>query len=1003
MKYRLGLDLGTNSIGWFITEINESGEFTKLVDGNSRLFHDGRDPKSKTSNAVKRREARGMRRNRDRKLQRMNKLLNYLLKKKVFPSNKTEAEKLKKLDPYTLRSKAIHEKISLNELGRVILHLSKRRGFKSNRKKLEANDSEFKKLQSAFQQKIKDSNYSTLGEFLSNQQVKRNILDANQHPVRTQYKEEFDIIRYVQEKHHSLGDDFWSNCEQIIFFQRPLKDSYDLVGKCPYIENKKRAPKAFVSFQYNRLIESLSNLKIRIDGKLKNLSYEDKNKIFNKLITVEKLSFEKLKDLIDASPDSEFNLESEIRKYLHGDTTSSKLKNKKIFGPNWLKTSVEVRDEIINLLIHEESTDELIMKIQSIWKHELSEEAINNISNVDFSSKLESGYARMSEIALMKINNFMLENNFSFSNTAVKELGFKQEEANDNSNKLPYYGEVLRSEVGTPKDINSVVKQDKYGKISNPTVHIGLNQLRLLINAIIEKYGKPSEITIELARDLKASKKLKLEINRRNKKNKENNDEAIEQLNNLGESVNRENITKYKLWKELGAGHICPYSGKSISLEKLFSRDIEVEHIIPFSRSLDDSFANKTLSFIEMNKIKGNKTPFEAFGHEENYLKNCSNLPSYKKDRFFEDAVEKFLNNENNWLARQLNDTRYLSKIAKKYLGAICPSNKIFVSTGSMTATLRHNLGLNNIFSENGTKREDHRHHAIDAAIQSILNPKLIHVMRNNSEKNFHNNWKEVLKSVFKVKDIRSSLEEILKNKVVSHRVRHKHTGALFNENSFALLKNKVNIESIDHNGKVKTKERNAIIRTNILEISKKKIDDIVDVKLKEKVREIFKNKDKASLQKQLDYLSKENNIKKIKQYASKNPYSIIKHGKENQHEKALKKDVLPYLAVWKLSDNKCEVQEVFLADLYNAKGDLNKIRPHANAKLLFKLYKGDTIFYDSKYFIIKSLNPSNKLIVCTSVNNPAEKEVYPIFSKIIDGKVKKCHIDILGRIRQCL
>jgi CRISPR-associated endonuclease Csn1 len=83
-KYRLGLDLGTNSIGWFVTETHDDGSFKKFIDGNSRLFHDGREPKTKTSNAVNRREHRGARRMRDRKLQRMQKLLNFLVKKELW-------------------------------------------------------------------------------------------------------------------------------------------------------------------------------------------------------------------------------------------------------------------------------------------------------------------------------------------------------------------------------------------------------------------------------------------------------------------------------------------------------------------------------------------------------------------------------------------------------------------------------------------------------------------------------------------------------------------------------------------------------------------------------------------------------------------------------------------------------------------------------------------------------------------------------------------------------
>ena len=134
LKYRLGLDLGTNSIGWCMLRLNKDNEPVAVIKSGVRIFHDGRNEKTKEPLAVLRRNARSIRRNLDRKISRRNHLLNTLIKYSLLPENENERKSLALLNPYELRSKAVNEKIELYWLGRALMHLSKRRGFKSNRK-----------------------------------------------------------------------------------------------------------------------------------------------------------------------------------------------------------------------------------------------------------------------------------------------------------------------------------------------------------------------------------------------------------------------------------------------------------------------------------------------------------------------------------------------------------------------------------------------------------------------------------------------------------------------------------------------------------------------------------------------------------------------------------------------------------------------------------------------------------------------------------------------------
>ncbi len=134
MQYRLGLDIGTNSIGWAVLEIGDDGEFHSIVSSGVRVFSDGRDPKSNSTLKATRREARSMRRRRDRYLQRRTYLLNELTKCGLFPSETDERLKLQTLNPLELRAKALETKLPLYHIGRALFHINQRRGFKSNRK-----------------------------------------------------------------------------------------------------------------------------------------------------------------------------------------------------------------------------------------------------------------------------------------------------------------------------------------------------------------------------------------------------------------------------------------------------------------------------------------------------------------------------------------------------------------------------------------------------------------------------------------------------------------------------------------------------------------------------------------------------------------------------------------------------------------------------------------------------------------------------------------------------
>ena len=134
MNWRLGLDLGTNSIGWSALGLDTDKQPTHIIDMGVRIFSDGREPKTGEPLAVARRTARGIRKNLHRKKQRRREIFKLLQEQNLFPKTREEAIVLKALNPYELRAKALDEKLEPEALGRVLFNLGVRRGFKSNRK-----------------------------------------------------------------------------------------------------------------------------------------------------------------------------------------------------------------------------------------------------------------------------------------------------------------------------------------------------------------------------------------------------------------------------------------------------------------------------------------------------------------------------------------------------------------------------------------------------------------------------------------------------------------------------------------------------------------------------------------------------------------------------------------------------------------------------------------------------------------------------------------------------
>ena len=738
--YTLGLDVGTNSIGWAAVELGADGEPCGVLGMGVRIFSDGRDTQSEASNAADRRTARGGRRRRSRYVDRRRRLLNALAELGLAAADESERAPTNPQDPYELRARALDEPLSPRDLGRALFHLNQRRGFKSNRKTDRGDESEksaMRERMSNLRERLQPGGARTLGEYLARRRRDGETVlarpDEDFYPDRAMLESEFDVIRDAQAPHHALSAADWDALREAIFFQRPLKPVDP--GTCRFEKDEARAPKALPSFQEFRILADANNLRATVGTDPERcLDDDERGRVLNRLrsgkdvnLTAKDGKPAKLVGL-RMPPNAALNLAAGGRAKIAGDETAKLLCKLKLFGKRWHDLPLAERDEIVRFLLETEDPDEVEDKARADWGLDGAHaEAVANAS-------LPSGYGSLSEKA---IRNMLphLERGEIYSK-AAEAAGYHHSDFRnaDAREALPYYGEVLtRYAVGG--NPNEHGEAERYGRVSNPTVHVGMNQIRRVVNELIAAYGKPRDIVVELARELKMNREQKLDYQRRQRENERRNARRRETLESAGLPDNHDNLRKMRLWEEQGDVHarFCPYTGETLSFEMVMSERTETDHILPFSRTWDDSMANMVVCVSGSNRVKGDRSPFEAFGHNpagydyDAIRALAAKLPRNKRWRFLPDAMERYENDERGFLARQLNETRYLSRLVRDYLACLYDGTtegvKVRVVPGVLAALLWRGWGLEGILSESpdgetrGKQRDDHRHHAIDAFV----------------------------------------------------------------------------------------------------------------------------------------------------------------------------------------------------------------------------------------------------------------------------------------------
>lgn len=766
MKKKIfGFDLGIASIGWAVVEFDneyfnpETGEIVegKIIKSGVRCFPVAENPKDGSSLAAPRREKRLGRRICRRKARRMDSIKRLFVAKNLVQ----DLEHLNAIyaaqqggDVWNLRVKALSEELSKEELLRVLTHLAKHRGFKSCRKAAEENDAEGGKVLKAINENkkllaVNQTLAQVIVERAGESGKKRNYTETdakgmakavyNNSIPRNEIEQELDLIYEKQKQYGIFSKDLFDDFKKIAFRYRPLGSVADMVGYCTFEKGEKRAPKEAPSSEFFVAWGKINNMVVYENSQKRFLHPEEKVALFELLKTMQKVKYQTISKKIFAGKDIQFaNVNYKLTEKKAKDGSIKEInpedvlfyemkgwhKLKALFDKEeWLDVNrdISLLDEAVNVVACEKNDENITKGLERIG---ISEKYIGK-----FVSLTTDKFVNLSLKALSKIIPYM-------------EQGMKYNEACEKA------GYDFKENVGKLVDkkgiLLGVIPADKQTKI--PVVNRTVAQFRKVYNAMVRQFGVPDQINIETGRELKKSFDERRKIINKNKENELERREAREELEQGNIKGSSKNILKYRLYQEQDGK--CIYSGKPIDLHRLDEEGyLDVDHIIPYSRSLDDSLNNKVLCFSSENRMKGNKTPFEYIRDKDSWEAFEARVNLLRNNRKKENLLSKNFNDrELEFRERNANDNNYIARYIKQYLedgidfnSSNCQDikNRVQMRTGSLTSYLRHCWGLRK------DRNENDRHHAQDAIVIACATQGMVQYLSTVS-KLWENKWQLV-------------------------------------------------------------------------------------------------------------------------------------------------------------------------------------------------------------------------------------------------------------------
>lgn len=859
-SYALGIDLGISSIGTALLRLHNDGTIAGILDAGVRIF-------DIPNGAAERRAKRQSRKAIAHRRARLRKLTSYLQDNGLLPTHKEELRALLRRSPYRLRAHGVSFRFNhIYELGRCLLHIAKFRGagfLTQQEESSELADGQTPKKQKDSQKsanlyrvletRIREEKIS-LGQFfmqrIRNKKekgrvrrrtsfIKENLIDYA--VPRFLVKEDFHRLWARQSQYYPLLTDSLKDAVySIIFADRPHAPYANSPCSLNPDSGEMRLPRMHRLAEERRIFEQINNLRYATNRAEYSLSKTMRDTLVAKAMAGETLTKATIKATIAPLSDEKItsiNLDGCAKIAPHSHAVAFKNISA------WSSFSQQEQDALIDfiaeprlepsnphsrLMPEDEYIQECITRLQLTGA--LAEKSVSQCiallpsgrSSLGITATLRIIEKLKAGIDVQQADGTMVWRAIS-QREAADACGYDAEEELRRAHAgkhdtLPYYGELLRHDVSPIHPWhrkNAAPLEAQYGRIPNPVVHVALNQLRKVVNEIVTLYGKPQRIHIELAREFGMSAQKREELAREQKSNAKKNNEIDEALRALNLSTKRDNRVKYRLWQEQNG--IDLYTGKNIQATEF--KGYEIDHIIPRSRGGTNTYANLTLTASEVNRAKGDDFAYnfiqrvypERWGQIFATISDAKKFPKSKAWRFGAQAEARFINEgDAEQTDRRLTDTRYMAKMAARYLSALCAD--VVPICGAMTACLRHHWGLDGLEYEltgqaipskviidpqtgyekrnplwKAKPRIDHRHHAMDAIVVACASRSLAQYMA-RCERLGQRLQNIAPPFMSEGSDFRHAVLETLRQVKVSIKPEHGLAGQLHNATKYRVL-----------------------------------------------------------------------------------------------------------------------------------------------------------------------------------------------------------------------
>ncbi|MGD9788358.1 MAG: type II CRISPR RNA-guided endonuclease Cas9 [Sulfuricellaceae bacterium] len=736
MPYRLALDIGTASLGLVAVSLDERGEPGQVLYSDLRIFSEPLLPAKAGGVGEPKKAARRLARQSRRLIERRSRRLRHIAH--LAPLIGVDAETVHADSGqriHRLRALAAHQRIELPDFLNVLLKLAKRRGYGGSfRVKGEGEEG---KVEHGIKQLRQQLEGKTLGEWLLNRHEKGESLklkESGLYAHREMVEEEFNRIWDEQEKHHpSLrGSAEVGGREQpirrhffeAIFHQRPLKSVSAMVGNCPLEPTLPRAPWAQPAAQAFRIEKQLADLRWGMGRQALPLSEEQRAFLRAlladpaKLTKEGKISFKKVYEALEGvglrpSHRNTFNADRFSREELKGDTTRKAMQGLGMLG-EWEALTDRVRVQIINLLADLDPaffddvnwpaklvTEKTVKNPQTGEKRlvrkprQLLPETVAFINRLvdggqfDRLGKMgfDGGRAGYSIKALQGLTAAMISQ--GVDEHGARQACYPQEEKARDS----------RERLSLPPVTGNVV------------VDVALRMVWRAVNdAIGVLGGPPAQTIVEMTRDMALGLKARGEIEKKIDRNRREREKAKKELSAHGKAPTNSNVLRYLLWSQLDQKY-CPYCEEIVCMDDaLDGNKTHIDHILPRSLTrVGRQRSHLILAHRWCNHEKGDRTPFEAFGHDSerwNLIQHRASVlkanKQFNKARYLllQDYEGEVLDDKAiaDFSERQFHETSWIAKLTAQWMREVCAD--VAVSRGELIAQLRQAWRLTTVIPQ---------------------------------------------------------------------------------------------------------------------------------------------------------------------------------------------------------------------------------------------------------------------------------------------------------------